>query len=127
MNGAPILVNKINEMSEAYIGASGSRSNTVRAAEFKAAVINGAYRPVMLNCVIYEAMLVATGQMAATVCLGFGAHDVAASKLIVEEAGGKVTNVFGEEQRYDQAVKGGIVSNGAIHDKLIKLADEYKM
>lgn len=127
MNDAPIHVNAIGDMSEAYIGTSGSRSNTVKAVEFKAAVIKGAYRPVMLNCAIYEAMLVATGQMAATVYLGFGAHDVATSKLIVEEAGGKVTNVFGEEQRYDQDVKGVIVSNGAIHDTLVKLADEYKM
>ena len=40
---------------------------------------------------------------------------------------GKVTNVFGEKQRYDQAVKGVIVSNGAIHDTVVNLAAEYKM
>lgn len=64
-------------------------------------------------------MLVATGQMAATVFPGAGAHDTASAKLIVEEAGGKVTDVFGNEQRYDQPVKGAIFSNGVIHSQLV--------
>lgn len=127
MNDQPIEVNAIDDMSQAYVGMSGSRSKTVEPYAFKSALIKACYRPVMLNCAIYEAMLVASGQMAATVYLGFGAHDVATSKLIVEEAGGKVTNVFGDDQRYDQAVKGVIISNGLLHDKLVNLADEYKM
>jgi len=127
MNNEPIHVNKVYELAESYVGMSGSRSKTVKPAEFKAALIAKAYRPVMLNCVIYEAMMVACGQMAATIYLGFGAHDVATSKLIVEEAGGKVSNMFGDEQRYDQAVKGAIISNGLVLNTLLDLADGYRM
>ena len=125
MNDQPIKVNGISEMSEAYIGGSGGRSNVLKASEFKGAVIAACYRPLILSCVIYEAMLVATGQIAATVFPGAGAHDTATAKLIVEEAGGKVTDVFGNEQRYDEPVKGAVMSNGTIHDKLIALAAEY--
>ena len=50
--------------------------------------------------------------------------DIAAVKVIVEEAGGKVTNLFGEEQRYDKDIKGAIISNGKLHDEILKILKE---
>lgn len=50
--------------------------------------------------------------------------DIAAVKVIVEEAGGKVTNLFGEEQRYDQDICGAIISNGIVHEKVVKAIKE---
>lgn len=47
--------------------------------------------------------------------------DIAAVKVIVEEAGGKVTDLFGNEQRYDQSIKGAIISNGLVHDEVINV------
>lgn len=33
----------------------------------------------------------------------------------------KVSNdVFGNEQRYDQSIKGAIISNGIVHDDVLK-------
>ncbi len=49
------------------------------------------------------------------------AHDIAAIKLIVEEAGGKVTDLEGNEQRYDRPINGAVMSNGLIHDELLDL------
>lgn len=46
--------------------------------------------------------------------------DIAAVKVIVEEAGGKVTDIFGKEQRYDKDINGAIVSNGIVHDEIVK-------
>lgn len=46
-------------------------------------------------------------------------EDIAALAVIVTEAGGKVTDLFGNEQRYDTNIKGAIVSNGHIHDSII--------
>ena len=45
--------------------------------------------------------------------------DLAAIKVIVEEAGGKVTDLFGNEQRYDQDIKGAIISNSVVHAEVI--------
>lgn len=45
-----------------------------------------------------------------------------AVKVIVEEAGGKVTDLFGNEQRYDEPINGALISNGVVHDELIKSA-----
>ena len=51
--------------------------------------------------------------------------DIAAAKVIVEEAGGKVTNLFGEEQRYDQSINGAIISNGKVHNEVIDTIKKY--
>jgi len=47
--------------------------------------------------------------------------DIAAAKVIVEEAGGKVTNLFGDDQRYDQSIKGAIISNSVVYDEVLEV------
>lgn len=65
---------------------------------------------------IYEASLVANGVYLAAIFAGETAHDAAAIKIIVEEAGGKVTDIFGNDQPYNQDIKGVLVSNALTHD-----------
>ena len=48
-------------------------------------------------------------------------EDIAALAVIVTEAGGRVTDLFGNDQRYDTNIKGAIVSNGSIHTELVKV------
>lgn len=70
---------------------------------------------VIMGCFVakgaYEAMVFGQGKP----------EDIAALAVIVPEAGGKVTDLFGNDQRYDTNIKGAIVSNGAIHDELLKV------
>ena len=66
-------------------------------------------------------MLVASGKFAAAIYPGFSPHDMAAVRLIIEEAGSKITDLFGEDQSYDQKIKGAVVSNGLIHDELLTM------
>jgi len=47
--------------------------------------------------------------------------DLAAAKIIVEEAGGKVTDLLGNDQRYDTDVNGAVISNGLVHDEVISI------
>lgn len=47
--------------------------------------------------------------------------DIAAAKIIVEEAGGKVTDLFGNNQRYDTDISGAVISNGLVHDEVISI------
>ena len=51
--------------------------------------------------------------------------DIAAVKIIVEEAGGKVTDMFGNEQRYDGSINGAIVSNGVVHDEILGIIKKH--
>ncbi|WP_232667397.1 inositol monophosphatase family protein [Pseudonocardia sp. TRM90224] len=48
------------------------------------------------------------------------AHDVAAVCLLVREAGGTVTDRWGRDQRYDRPVHGCVLSNGRLHDALVR-------
>jgi len=77
--------------------------------------------PIDLGSVAYSACMVAAGELFAAINPTKYSHDIAASKVIVEEAGGKVTDLFGNEQRYDGEIKGCIISNGLIHDKLVEI------
>lgn len=70
---------------------------------------------------VHQGCLIAEGAIEGRIFSYHGAHDIAAVKLIIEEAGGKVTDLDGNEQRYDQPINGAIMSNGLIHDKLLEL------
>jgi fructose-1,6-bisphosphatase/inositol monophosphatase family enzyme len=72
-------------------------------------------------CIIYSAMMVAVGEFVGAIFCGSGAHDIAAVKIIVEEAGGKVTNLFNDEQLYNQKIRGAIISNNTAHNDLVNI------
>ncbi|HSX15859.1 MAG TPA: inositol monophosphatase [Candidatus Saccharimonadales bacterium] len=69
---------------------------------------------------VFRSGLVARGLMDAHIFPGRGAHDIAAAALIVPEAGGKVTDLDGNEQRYDRLIRGAIISNGHLHGQLVE-------
>lgn len=79
----------------------------------------------LLASFIYPSVLVAAGEFDATLFPHTTAHDAATVKIIVEEAGGKVTDIFGNEQRYDQPINGLLVSNGLLHAELVALAKKF--
>lgn len=74
---------------------------------------------------VYKCTLLAEGRIHGRIFGGPGAHDIAALKVIVEAAGGKVTDLSGNEQRYDQPLRGAILSNGTIHDDLIEAVRHF--
>jgi fructose-1,6-bisphosphatase/inositol monophosphatase family enzyme len=81
--------------------------------------------PVMLGSITYMGAMVACGEFSGNIHPATSAHDSAALKVIVEEAGGKVTDLFGEDQRYDKLLKGGVMSNGLVHDELLALIRDH--
>lgn len=74
--------------------------------------------------VIYPSALVAAGELLFTIYPGGNAHDAASVKIIVEEAGGKVTDIYGNEQKYDREINGFIASNGVMHDQIVELSKQ---
>ncbi len=82
---------------------------------------------VNLGSVIRAASYVADGNFALAVYPGT-LHkncDIAAAKVIVEEAGGKVTDLFGNEQRYDTDINGAVISNGIIHKEVLDIIAKH--
>jgi myo-inositol-1(or 4)-monophosphatase len=76
---------------------------------------------------IYGAIQVANGKFIAGVFYRRYGHDIAALKIITEEAGGKVTDLNGEERRYDQDGIGCIISNGILHEQLLNIVQIGKL
>lgn len=75
-----------------------------------------------VGSIIRACMCVASGDFSLAIFPGtVGKNcDIAAVKIIVEEAGGKVTDLFGNEQRYDKKINGAIISNGITHEIALK-------
>jgi len=83
---------------------------------------------VSLGSVIRACMAVASGDFTIAIFPGGKGKncDIAAVKVIVEEAGGKVTDLFGDEQRYDKdSIKGALISNSKIHSKMVGIIKKY--
>ena len=80
-----------------------------------------------IGSIIRSSMCVATGDFTLAIFTGTKHKncDIAAVKVIVEEAGGIVTDLFGKEQRYDRSINGAIISNGKVHNEVIGIIKKY--
>lgn len=78
-----------------------------------------------LSGCVFKGVMIAQGYADGYIFPYDTAHDIAAVKLIVEEAGGSVTNLAGKEQRYDQKINGAIVSHKGVHTELREIAEDY--
>ena len=80
-----------------------------------------------LGSVIRASMCVANGEFNFAIFPGTKRKncDIAAVKVIVEEAGGKVTDLFGDDQRYDCDINGAIISNGIVHNDIVRIIKNF--
>ena len=78
---------------------------------------------VSIGSVVRASMAVAEGEFTLSIFPGTTHKncDIAASKIIVEEAGGIVTDLHGNEQRYDKDINGAIISNKKVHREVISV------
>lgn len=72
----------------------------------------------------YRLALLASGRCSGCLQTQAAFHDVGVGALIVEEAGGMVTDINGKPyERYDRPLQHGVIlSNGLVHDELVKIA-----
>jgi myo-inositol-1(or 4)-monophosphatase len=70
----------------------------------------------------YSAIMVATGKYTASIFAGTVGKcmDMAAASLLVKEAGGMATDFNGNNQRYDRDINGCLLSNGVVHETVLK-------
>ncbi len=80
-----------------------------------------------IGSVARSCMAIASGNFSCDLFPGeeHGNCDIAASSLIIEEAGGKVTDFYGNPQRYDTSIQGAILSNGVSHDEILEEVKKY--
>jgi myo-inositol-1(or 4)-monophosphatase len=70
----------------------------------------------------YLSSLVASGEFSASIFGGTSPHDMTPAKIIVEEAGGRVSDLYGViPERFDTEMPGQLCSNSAVHDELLSI------
>ncbi len=126
LNGKKIHVSKLAKFDGAYIShCIWSKMQYLMPGFLDDVVFNHNVQSFGIGSIVYNAMLLAAGEIDAITFGHTTAHDVAAIKIIVEEAGGKVTDLWGGEQRYDRDIKGCLISNGLIHNQLIEIVEKH--
>lgn len=126
LNGQKIYVSKHKELKGAFISYDVWQTMKYPMPNFIGDLVfqkNARHWP--CGSCVYDGLLLAAGQLDAQIFPHNTAHDVAAMKIIIEEAGGKVTDFWGNEQRYDRPVKGCISSNGLIHRELLDVVQAH--
>ncbi len=125
LNGHRIHVNKNTGIQKTLIGCGKTKAVRNLFPFMDAAYSRGVSFITGLS-IHYMCALVAVGEFSAALFGGTSAHDMAAAKLLVAEAGGKATDIFGHiPTRFDRDMRGQIVSNGLLHDEILAMLDEF--
>jgi len=126
MNGQPIKVSDSPNLAHTMLNIDGPRDDAYPEDHIRVMINERKGRITKLSSLVYGGMLVALGEYVAETSSGWYPWDIAALKVIVEEAGGKVTGLHGEEQLYDRKIQGALISNGLVHDEVLSLINMNK-
>jgi len=124
LNEKKITVSKASELNNNVVTVEASNRLPSYLAT-KMALANQGTKVMTMMGFIYSGMLVSAGELVAAIFAHKSPWDVAAVKIIVEEAGGTCTDIDGNDQRYDQKTNGFVASNGILHDQLITLLKKH--
>lgn len=124
LNGEKITVSKSSEVKNKLLTIEASN----RLSSFQDVRMDLAMqgtKVLTMMSFIYSGMLVAAGELVGAIFAHKNPWDVAAVKILVEEAGGICTDLQGNDQRYDQEINGFVASNGILHEQLLALLKKH--
>lgn len=123
VDGAPLQVNSEADLKNSTVCYSRGYSTPHR---IETEVMNQLYdkgtKRVMSNwSVAFDFCMLVSGRVEAIISSGLELHDCAAGKLIAREAGAKITNFDGSEEKTDKNLT-FVASNGTvIHEEIINI------
>ncbi|WP_028549528.1 inositol monophosphatase family protein [Paenibacillus sp. UNC451MF] len=120
MNGNPIAVSDAVELAQTVVGTGfPSKAANRQAVMTSLQEIAPQCRSIRsLGSAALHLAYVGAGKLGAFWEYGLNAWDIAAGVLIIEEAGGRVTDTLGNP--YNLSVQHVVGSNGSVHDALLK-------
>lgn len=118
LNGKRIRVSNKKNLDHSFILVEFSYSNRREKTDFLEKLIHKTIDIRNFGSAIYDLILVACGKCDGWVILSTNEWDIAAGFLIVEEAGGKITDLQGKKYNIHQHQF--VVSNGKLHNELLK-------
>ena len=121
LNNDSISVSNDYSFEGAVIGMAAWKSAQRDIRAVYSAFIDRGASVLMLGSIAHMGALVASGELSASLHPARMPYDTAAAKIIVTEAGGRVTSLSGTNQRYDRPIEGAILSDKLLHDKLVDI------
>lgn len=123
LNGHPVHVNRLS--LDAGIVAVTSRIATAERPhpEYLSTLATKGVTLALYSGAVHKSMGVASGRLTAYLEGGVGPHDMAASDIIIREAGGSITGLDGQPLDYRGGFQGAIVSNGLVHGEIVSLTE----
>jgi fructose-1,6-bisphosphatase/inositol monophosphatase family enzyme len=118
-NGQPLKVSPGNLRGN-YIAVPGHLESIVANPSPVQKLLSKKAFPASFSGAVYKGCLVSKGRVVGFFDPGVSAYDVAAVHVIVTEAGGVISGINGETLDYTKPFKGVIISNGVVHDDLLK-------
>lgn len=119
-NDQPIRVND-ETLETGILGTISSQYRLRRAAPYIDALLDKNVNMAAFSGAVAKCVRVAEGRFVGYIEELVNGHDVAASQVIVTEAGGRITGMEGNDLDYSRPFKGAIVSNGIVHDELARI------
>ncbi len=121
LNGESIRVSSDSSIKKTMIGVGKTRSVKNLFPAMDAIYQKGAHMITGLS-IHFLSSLVASGEFSASIFGGTSPHDMTPAKVIIEEAGGRVTDMYGNTPtRFDTDMPGQVCSNGFVHDELLSI------
>lgn len=121
LNDEPIRVSKAQNLENQVVGIYLWSDKVPSIGKISERLLEQKARLLDVCSTTYMGCLVASGEFVSTITIGKKPHDSASLKIIIEEAGGKVTSILGTDQLYNQEVNGHISSNGFLHKQLVEI------
>ena len=125
LNGEPVQVSSVSRLSDAVLSVMLTSHYSIPEVK-KATNLIHRFSSITRGIRIFvsqaiELGYIATGRMEAHICIKSRGFSSAAGKLIVSEAGGRITELKAAAFAPNTCL---IVSNGRIHDNLLKIVEE---
>lgn len=120
LNGKPIHVSNASSVKKTLIGLGKTRSIKNMFPVMDALYQKGVSMITGLS-IHYMTALVASGEFSATIFGSSSPHDITPGKIIIEEAGGKASDLYGATPtNFADEMAGQLASNGLVHDEILQ-------
>jgi myo-inositol-1(or 4)-monophosphatase len=127
VNGRPLHVSSVEDLATALVATSTYQSFVSRSASRRSSfhqVVEKTNARISASTAL-DMCYVALGSFDARIMADTRVWDNSAASLLVQEAGGRVTDWEGNENNYESSEL--VASNGACHDKLLELLKGYRI
>ena len=126
LNGKKITVSSIDTISQSFITIDykPTKGNINKGIDLMKVIANESFFTRALACQVIEFVYIACGRSEGNICYSTKLWDLAAAKIILEEAGGKITDFNGDKINLNNHEFNVVSSNKKVHNKLIELINK---